>query len=167
MTTLWLFQFLTIEHAEKHIKSCHTDSIETKSCLFIILPEPELRYRFQCNVCSFFYFGSYTVIKQHLRRHRNEENVHVKFECRVCRKEFGSFDSVNLHSKSHNQEYGSLMTRIISKESYKSKFYQKDQNNYRNKTENKDRKMNILRTKQMISPGFENILKIPCIFWNR
>eukprot|EP00092_Neocalanus_flemingeri_P047139 GFUD01053325.1.p1 GENE.GFUD01053325.1~~GFUD01053325.1.p1 ORF type:complete len:346 (+),score=49.89 GFUD01053325.1:303-1340(+) len=178
-------KFLSIEQVENHIKSKHTDSVDTESSLFIILPETKLMCKFQCNMCAFSHCASYTDMKQHLKNHRNEESfkkIHVIFKCRVCEKDFETLDAVIVHSKSHEKEYGSLRTRIIAKESSlqsKKEVYKENRNKkqeinvFVNTTENrfgvlgkKEERCN----KNPSSPMNTNLsypAKIPCIFWNR
>ena len=178
------FQFLTIEEAENHIKSIHTDSDDAESSLFIILPESKFMCQFQCKLCPFFHLGSDTVIKKHFKRHRNKvnsENINVIFKCRACKKDFESVNDFNLHQDLHVQEYGSLMTRIIAKErSHSTSLYassdQKEKETYRKKEtcrekeeiksfdKSKEKNFSIYET---MNSGFTSASKIHCIFWNR
>ena len=179
------FQFLTIEQAENHIKSIHTDSDDAESSLFIILPESKFMCQFQCNLCPFFHLGSNTVMKQHLKRHRNKvnsENINIIFKCRACKKDFESINDFNHHQDLHVQEYGSLMTRIIAKErshrnsSVHTSSYQKEKETYRKKETCREKegiksyeksKEKIFSIFETMNSGFTSTSKIHCIFWNR
>ena len=182
---MYKFQFLTIEEAETHIKTIHTDSDDAESSLFIILPKSKFMCQFQCKLCTFFHLGSDTVIKQHFKRHHkkiNSENINIIFKCRACKKDFESVNDFNLHQDLHVQEYGSLMTRMNAKERSHSKSsvhassYQKEKETYRKKETcrekeeiksfDKSKERNFSQFER-INSGSPSASKIRCIFWNR
>ena len=125
MITCWLnhaycFQFPSIEESKKHFKFKHSeaensDKVDTESHLFIILPQQELRCQFQCNLCPFYHLGSSLSVQHHMKEHGSGGNVLCV--CRVCKQEFENSESVILHSKAHNSEYGSIISyHILAKQ---------------------------------------------------